>query len=159
MQLSRKSGGFTIIELMLVILIVCILGALVALTASGVQARNRNGDRQKDIDALRMQLESYYAGHDKYPTSDNLSDAAWRSVNTPRLQNGLIDDPRWDIGVTACTRDSKPVFASHPASNCYSYQVTASDGSVCNNAKTPCAHYTLTAVLEGGENYVKSSLN
>ena len=60
---SRKpvSSGFTIIELLVVLVILCILGSLVALTYSGVQAKNRNAERQMEVDTLKGQLESYYA--------------------------------------------------------------------------------------------------
>lgn len=157
--MKKSSRGFTIIELMVVIVILFILAALVALTASGVQSKNRNGDRQADIDTLRGQLEAYYAGTDKYPTLENLQDSAWRAKNLPRLKDSSLDDPRWDKDLAGCTKDNKPAVASKPAENCYSYQVKGSDGAACDNEKTPCAHYTLTAWLEGGEKYVKSSLN
>jgi len=159
MKKSSRANGFTIIELMVVIVLLCILAALIALTASGVQTKNRNGDRQADIDTIRGQLESYYAGTDKYPTFDNLKDSSWRSKNMPRLKEGSIDDPRWNKDTAACTKDGKVTVASEPATKCYSYQVTASDGAACDNETIPCAHYTLTATLEGGEKYVKASLN
>lgn len=159
MKKLSRDRGFTIIELMVVIVILFILAALIALTASGVQSKNRNGDRQTDIDTLRGQLESYYAGTDKYPTLDNLNDSAWRSKNLSRLKDGSIDDPRWNKDVAACTKDGKATLAANATANCYSYQVTGSDGSACDNEKVPCAHYTLTATLEGGEKYVKASLN
>ena len=156
---SSRSNGFTIIELMVVIVILCILAALVALTASGVQANNRNGDRQTDIDTLRGQLESYYAGTDTYPTLSNLQDSEWRAKNLPRLKDGTFEDPRWNRELKGCTLNGKATVAKEPIANCYSYQVTGSDGAACDNKKVPCAHYTLTAILEGNEKYVKASLN
>lgn len=156
---SSHSNGFTIIELMVVVVILCILAALVALTASGVQANNRNGDRQADIDTLRGQLESYYAGTDTYPTFDNLRDSDWRSKNLSRLKDGALQDPRWDKELKDCTLNGKATVAKEPTVSCYSYQVTGSDGASCDNQKVPCAHYTLTALLEGNKRYVKASLN
>jgi len=159
MKKYLQSRGFTVIELMVVIVILFILAALITLTASGVQAKNRNGDRQTDIDSLRGQLESYYAGTDTYPTLANINDAQWRAKNLSRLQDGALSDPRWDKAKTECSKDQKPTLASQPAIKCYSYQVTSSDGSACDNDKTPCVHYTVTAMLEGGDKYVKASLN
>jgi len=156
---TLRTKGFTIIELLVVVVLLFVVVALVALTASGVQAKNRNGDRQTDIDALRGQLENYYAGVDKYPTLANLSDSAWRAKNMSKLKDSAIDDPRWEADNSNCTVENRPGLAAAPADNCYSYQVTSSDGSACDNDKTPCVHYTLTATLEGGEKYVKSSLN
>ncbi len=154
-----NTKGFTVIELLLVVVLLFVLAALVALTASGVQAKNRNGDRQADIDALHAQLEGYYAGTDSYPTLTNINDSTWRGKNLPKLKDSSIDDPKWKTGDADCTANDRPALAAEPNAGCYSYQVTSSDGSSCDNDKTPCVHYTLTATLEGGEKYVKSSLN
>lgn len=157
--MRKRADGITVIELLVAFAILFILAALVALTASGVQAKNRNGARQADIDALRSQLEGYYAITDTYPTFDNLNDSTWRAKNLPKLKDDSLDDPRWNSDNTDCTVNNRPGVAAEPAANCYSYQVTATDGSACDNLAKPCAHYTLTASLEGGEKYIKSSLN
>jgi len=159
MKNASRSRGVTIIELMVVVVILFILAALVALTASGVQAKNRNADRQADIDALRSQLESYYAATDTYPTLANMNDSSWRAKNLPKLKDGTIDDPSWRPDNPDCNINGRPALAAKPTVNCYSYQVTSADGSACDNEKTPCVHYTLTAMLEGSEKYVKASLN
>lgn len=160
---SNTNGGFTIIELMVVVVIFCILASLVALTYSGVQAKNRNASRQKDIDTLKGQLENYYAGTESgtnmYPTFAQLSDPAWRTKNLKKLPANALQDPRWSKKNASCTAKDYAVASTKPETNCYSYQVTATDGSACDNVKVMCAHYTLTAILEGGEKYVKSSLN
>jgi prepilin-type N-terminal cleavage/methylation domain-containing protein len=154
-----NQSGFTIIELLVVVVVLLILGSLVAFTYSGVQAKNRNSRRQNDINQIQAQLEAYYAATNKYPTRTNLSDAAWRQANLKNLPAGALQDPRWDSTVTQCTTGGKVVAASTPTANCYSYQVTTSDGSACDDVKADCAHYTLTTLLEGGDKYVKSSLN
>jgi prepilin-type N-terminal cleavage/methylation domain-containing protein len=160
MESLRRSRGFTVIELLVVIIMVCILALFVALAYSGVQAKNRNNERQSDIDLVQSQLEGYYAETNTYPTLANLSNATWRTQNLKHLSAGNIQDPHWSKIVSGCTADNQPVLAAAPTANCYSYQVTGSDGSMCDNTKVPCAHYTLTAILEGGgEKYVKSSLN
>ena len=159
MKNTLRSSGVTVIELMVVAVILCILAALIVLTASGVQAKNRNSDRQVAIDNIRTQLESYYAGTDRYPTLENINNKEWRSDNLPKLQDEWIKDPRWNDNVEECTQNGQPILTAEPAPNCYSYQVTSSDGQACDNADNPCVHYTLTASLEGGEKYDKSSLN
>lgn len=156
---TSAAHGFTIIELLVVIVVLLILGALIAVTYSGVQAKNRNSRRQNDINNLQAQLEAYYAATNQYPTITNLSDAAWRTSNLKNLPANSLQDPRWNTGNKKCAANGKVTAASEPTANCYSYQVTGSDGSGCDNGKTTCAHYTLTALLEGGDKYVKSSLN
>src|SRR5688572_302755 len=94
MKKTSRGQGFTIIELLVVVVLLFVLAALVALTASGVQSKNRNGDRQADIDALRSQLESHYAGTDTYPTLANVNDSTWRAKNLPKLKDDVLGDPR-----------------------------------------------------------------
>jgi prepilin-type N-terminal cleavage/methylation domain-containing protein len=155
----RAANGFTVIELLVVIVLVCILALFVALANSGVRADNRNGERQKDVDTIKRQLEAYSAETQVYPTLANLNDPEWRTKNLPKLKEGDLHDPRWKDDDASCSVSKKPAFADKPTANCYSYQVTASDGNACDNSGKPCAHYTLTATLEGGGTYVKGSLN
>ncbi len=154
-----KSLGFTIIELLVVIVLALILASLVALTYSGVQAKNRNVARQDAIDTLQGQLEAFYAENSQYPALANLNDPAWRTANLKKLSAGAVKDPHWSKSTTGCMANGQPTTSAKPIANCYSYQVTAADGSACDNLKAACGHYTLTATLEGGEKYVKSSLN
>jgi len=156
---KRNNHGFTVIELLVVIVIVCILAVFVMLAYSGVRAKNHNAKRQSNIDSLKSQLENYYAETNVYPTLANLNDTQWRTQHLPHAAAGALQDPRWTKTVKACTVQGRPVATAMPAANCYSYQVTGSDGSACDNAAVACAHYTLTASLEGGGKYVKSSLN
>lgn len=156
--LARKDSGFTIIELVVVIIILCILGTLVALTYSGVQANNRDNQRQADIDTLQSQLEVYYAVHDKYPSSGELNNAEWRTANMKNLKEEKLQDPIWKTK-GECSQNNKPALKAGKAEGCYSYEVSAADGAACDNVGIPCAHYTLTATLENGEPYVKASLN
>jgi len=157
----RPQQGFTIIELLIVVVLLVILGSIVGLTYNGVQAKNRNGERQSTINTIQGQMEAYYAQYNKYPTLDNLNDDTWRAKNTKNLANNVLQDPHWDKSVKRCTNPStsEAIAANQPADDCYSYQVTGSDAGACDNIKVDCAHYTLTARLEGGQKYVKSSLN
>lgn len=156
---DTRNKGFTVIELLVVIIIVCILALFVGVTHSGVQAKNRNVERQNDVDTLKTQLENYYAENNIYPTRAELNSTNWRAQNLKHVSEANIQDPRWNKNVKGCTTDNQAVTTNVPSPDCYSYQVTGSDGSACNNTTVDCAHYTLTATLEGGQKYVKSSLN
>ncbi|HSX29797.1 MAG TPA: prepilin-type N-terminal cleavage/methylation domain-containing protein [Candidatus Saccharimonadales bacterium] len=159
MKIPHKSSGFTIIELLVVLIVLFILASLIAFTYSGVQAKNRNAERKADIDTIKGQLEAYYAQTNTYPTFANLASNNWRSTNLKRLKDDAIQDPSWKIANTACKEKDQASFAVKATNECYSYQVTGTDGSACDNKKNPCAHYTLVAMLEGGEKYTRSSLN
>jgi prepilin-type N-terminal cleavage/methylation domain-containing protein len=155
----RKSNGFTLIELLILIVIVCILGTLVATTYSGIQTKNRNNQRQTSIKQVQSELEAYYAQNSMYPTLAQLNDSTWQAKNMKDLKASDLQDPSWSKNVKACVHGDKATVIATTAAKCYTYQVTGADAAVCDNVKVTCAQYTLTAMLEGGEKYVKSSLN
>lgn len=149
MSLKHKQQGFTIVELLIVIVVIGILAALVVTTFTGIQQRARNTERQTDIKAIHGQVEAYYAQNGRYPTLANLNDGAFRDANMKGLDEEALKDPK---GTTA-------TLVSSPAANAYSYEVTATGGGACDNSTTDCAEYTLTATNEGGGTYTKENLN
>jgi prepilin-type N-terminal cleavage/methylation domain-containing protein len=157
---QQRERGFTLIELLVVSVIVGILATLVAMTYSGVQAKNRNAARQANINSLQSQLETYYAEKTKYPSLAELVNNQWRQQNLKSEPKFSVKDPQWNDKVKACNDEKgQPILAAGPAVKCYSYQATTTDGAPCTDATVTCTQYTLTATLEGGEKYVKTSLN
>ncbi len=152
MTLRKRNGqlGFTIVELLIVIIVIGILAALVITTFTGVQQKARDTERQTDIKAIHGQVEAYYAQNGKYPTLTNLNDSTWVAANLKGLDKEATKDPK----------GSGYTFAASAAANQYAYGVTAADGTTaCDNTTTDCSKYTLTASLEGGGTYTKKSLN
>lgn len=156
---KTRELGFTLIELLVVGVIVGILATLVAMTYSGVQAKDRNAKRQANVNALQSQLETYYAEKTRYPSLTQINDPNWRQQNLKGTPTFTATDPQWNDKTTACSHNKQVVFASDPAAKCYSYKATTTDGSACTDANVACTQYTLTASLEGGEKYTKTSLN
>lgn len=156
---TQREQGFTLIELLILTIIVIILGTLVAMTYSGVQVKNRNANRQANIDTIQSQLETYYAKYTKYPSLVELNSESWRKQNLKELSQDAAKDPSWSKTNKNCTTNQQPTFSGNPAPHCYSYQATTADGSSCTASEVACTQYTLTATLEDGEKYVKSSLN
>lgn len=159
MKIRTQSSGFTIIELVVIIVIIGILSTLVITTYSGVQAKTRNSNRQADIDGLQSQLETYYAQYSKYPTLSNINDTAWRQANLKDFSDKTLQDPRWSDATKDCATKGKATLANKPSRDCYAYQPIGPDGKSCDNDAVVCAQYTLTASLEGNGKYVKGSLN
>jgi prepilin-type N-terminal cleavage/methylation domain-containing protein len=157
--LRAAQSGFTLIELVIVVIILGILLTVVATTYRGVQAKNRNSQRETDITTLQGGLETYYAQTSMYPTTAELNSTTWVVAHLHDTPLTALRDPNWSTRVKDCTSGGQSILIGHPALNCYSYQPVSNDGSSCDNVKKICAHYTLTAELEGGSRFTKSSLN
>lgn len=149
MSLKVKQQGFTIVELLIVIVVIGILAALVITTFTGIQQRARNTERETDIKAIHGQVEAYYAQNGRYPTVGNLNDDAWRSTNMKGLDEGALHAPNSTADVTG---------SATTATNEYSYIATPNG---CDNTPTngDCVGYTVEADKEGGGTYSKTALN
>jgi prepilin-type N-terminal cleavage/methylation domain-containing protein len=150
-SVKRKNEGFTIVELLIVIVVIGILAGLVITTFTGIQKKARDTERQTDVKAIHGQVEAYYAQNGRYPTLANLNDGTWRGTNMKGLDADALKDPK----------GSASTLVASAAANSYAYDVQGSGGGACDNASggTDCAEYTLTATLEGGGTFVKTNLN
>lgn len=158
MSFAKRKGaeGFSVVELLIVIVVIGILSALVVITYSGIQAKSRDTERKSDISELSSRLEAYFAQNAKYPTLTNMNDndtsnpKSFVSQNMKSLSREVFKDPS--------SKSGKPYdLVSTPANNTYAYAVTPAN---CDNGDNgDCTAYTLTATLEGGGTYVKNSLN
>lgn len=155
-SLNKKQQGFTIVELLIVIVVIGILAALVINTFNGIQQKARDTERQTDIKALYGQVEAYYVQNGYYPSLTDMNTATFRSTNLKGLDDAALFDPKGDKASTT------PLVAT-PAANAYAYAATDGAGATCDTAlSTTCTKYTLTATLEGTidkqSTYVKKNL-
>ena len=162
--MTKKQSGFTIVELLIVIVVIGILAALVITTFSGIQQKGRDTKRQTDIKALHSQLEAFFAQNGGgYPVIADVNTAAWRTTNMKGLDEAALCDPS-NQTQTGCELAGT---ATEGGSAQYGYATTAEDGTTaCTGAagaNVVCAKYTLTANLEGtingADTYTKASLN
>lgn len=103
---TDKRKGFTIVELLIVIVVIAILAAITIVAYNGVQARARDAQRKEDIATIAKAFELYYAQNGTYPvtsgsTSINGSwtttaDASWSNLENilvPQYISKLPRDP------------------------------------------------------------------
>ena len=155
-SLKKNQSGFTIIELLIVIVVIGILAGLVLTTFNGIQQKARDTERETDIKAVHAQVEAFWAQKGHYPSLTDMNDraaAGFVATNLKGLDAGAFKDPK----------GASVNLVATPAANSYAYAVTNSAGTTCEADDTTCAKYTLTATLEGTLNgsgtYVKTSLN
>lgn len=149
-KLKKNQEGFSVIELLIVLVVIGILAAIVVATYSGIQAKSRNTTRQKDIKALQTQLESFFSNNGYYPSLNNLNSASWRKDNLPNLNVDTMIDP------SSHQNTENVQLSTSPEAKVFSYQVTDSNGNSCEKVDTNCAKYTLTATYEGSVNGAKT---
>lgn len=161
LSFKQKQSGFTIVELLIVIVIIGILAGLVITTFVGIQARARDSERQTDINAVQKQLEAYYANVGAYPTKLNLESSTFRSGNGIKLDTKALADPSNSSVITFIA--TTPVATSKQ----YSYIPTPAlctastddtGGSVTPTGSGACTGYTVSAWLES-KNAVYSQTN
>ena len=154
-SLKNRNQGFTIVELLIVIVVIGILALLVITTYSGIQQKARNSKRQSDLASLQTQLEGFHTDKGYYPSRTNMNDGTFLTAEMKGLdQNALIDPSN--------PHKSKTLVAA-PVARSYSYAVTDSAGASCEADAENCAQYTLTATFEGEVNgattFVKQNLD
>jgi type II secretion system protein G len=144
---KKNNRGFTIVELLIVIVVIGILAALVIVTYNGIQQKARDTERKTDINAVASHMEAYNAQNGRYPTLANVNDATFRSANLKGLDPAALQDPK----------GASQALTATVGANQYAY--VAEPAGCDNGANGDCLQYTLTATLEGGGTYVKQSLN
>lgn len=169
-QISSK--GFTIVELLIVIVVIGILAALVLNALSGAQAKARDAERASDIRVLASQLEVWYQLNGYYPSnakwiqnegSGTYSQAnaeAWAQTNFPGIDvNALRSPGNASQTITQIVNVSTQLPVSYDKDKYY-YSPLNSGGTACSAVGTKCIGFNLYYGTETDQaEHTKASLN
>lgn len=93
--MRKSKSGFTIVELLIVVVIIAILAAITIAAYNGIQQRARDIQRKQDVATIKKALEMYYTDNGSCPTSS--CDA---SCPTPKKINAAwstTSDGAWSV--------------------------------------------------------------
>lgn len=149
-----KQPGFTIVELLIVIVVIGILAAITIVAYNGIQQRARDTQRKSDITTMAKALELYYIDNDSFPpgsgsTSINsgwstTADSSWPNLETT-LKSYVSRLPRDPIS----TQTGAGAFPwNDPAGYDYSYVATSGYCGITPNTQPP-QMYLIVYKFEG----------
>ena len=151
-SLKQRQSGFTIVELLIVIVIIGILATLVIVTFSGVQQKARYSERKTDINAIAGQLEAGYANKGYYPTVAGLNSDTTRDTLEIRIDLKAFADPK--NPQTAGSQVVSAGVATPPTAHGtedFNYYYSPSGCDDATSATGQCTGYAVYAFLEGKE--------
>lgn len=99
-MLKKNQKGFTIIELLVVIVIIGILIALALPNLFAAQARGRDSDRKNELKNAQQKLETYFNDNGQYPND-------WTTVVTEAedREGPRSDTYTYDVSGATCDDD------------------------------------------------------
>jgi general secretion pathway protein G len=83
----RNQDGFTLIEIMVVILILGLLATIVVQSLRGAADKAKRTKAQADISELKTSLDRYYLDNGSYPTTDQGLQALVSAPTSGRIPN------------------------------------------------------------------------
>lgn len=118
---TKTSRGFTIVELLIVIVVIGILAAITIVAYNGIQTRARDTIRIHDLKSLQKVVEAYKAQNDVYPLP-----ASGSMVWTGNCSNfGTKATYVTGVSDLMATQPLDPKWPTPTSSKCYLYK---SDG-------------------------------
>ncbi len=108
----QKQKGFTIVELLIVIVVIGILAAISIVAYNGIQQRARNTQVITGVETYNKALRSYHAINSAYPTAGGClgagypADQCWQGDSGTHYTNSTLDSN------LATVIQSKPTLAT-----------------------------------------------
>jgi len=91
-----KQPGFTIVELLIVIVVIGILAAITIVAYNGIQGRARDAQRVSEMNRLKTSLDIYFTLNGQYPTCGSTlctTTGGWGDIATLPVTPPVRNDP------------------------------------------------------------------
>lgn len=136
-QIKLGTLGFTLVELLVVVLVISVLGGIVIgmLNSSGVRGKARDSQRISDLRKIQTALELYFADNRQYPPTSGPGN--WNRVTGSDPMSSALTNNGY---LNTVPTDPTPVGSnSGPCSGKTSYRY---------NYRSDGTYYILTAITE-----------
>lgn len=144
---NHRKSGFTIVELLIVIVVIAILAAIAVAAYSRIQQRARDADRQSDMSILQKKLDMYYADNNSYPNTTQMRDTAFRKEKLGIENSDVFKPPIGSATINYCWPGSTTIYCyvGHKKLN-----GAAGDcaGIAAGESEVQCAGYQINYALE-----------
>ena len=88
---NNTKRGFTLVELLIVIVVIAILAAISIVAFNGVQQRGRDSARQSDVSNIIKAMTAYTADDGSWPASAAAAKTALEDYSTANLGAAITD--------------------------------------------------------------------
>ena len=162
----NRARGFTLVELLIVIVIITLLAVLTTVNLRGSQANARDTERKNDVANIVRGLEGYYvnsANNARYPStsltstsqtddfiSDALRDIDIKSLRAPGQSTRSLISATNAIETTTGVQAVNPAtgLPASPTIDTYVYQPLQPNNTLCTSAAQECRRFNLFYRLE-----------
>ena len=122
-QNSRTSEGFTIVELLIVIVVIAILAAISIVAYTGIQQRARDNTRISDLKSIQKIVELYKVENGTYPLSSG-GNNVWGG-----LCAAYGNTPNYIVGISTIVSSPLPIDPKNDSATnrCYLYRSNGVD--------------------------------
>ncbi len=111
-KIIKREGGFTLLELLIVIVIIGILALLIIPNITSAPKKARDTQRKTDMGAMQKGLEEYFTSNNAYPAT-----AAALSAGVTPIMKNVPTDPK-NNGVYVYTYTPSAAFDSYTLHGC-----------------------------------------
>lgn len=150
--LNKKNNGFTLIELMLVVVLIGVLSGVMlsVINISGMKARSRDAQRAGDLKRIQTALELYFSDNRGYPSSGSFVEikGGMAPLTAELVTKGYIQtlppDPMSATAVSACglssygyyyeTNSAGPALSGKYVIMTVMESASSANSSLCNAA-------------------------
>ncbi|MBI5401521.1 prepilin-type N-terminal cleavage/methylation domain-containing protein [Candidatus Wolfebacteria bacterium] len=110
-KISKKSVGFTLIEMLIVIAIIAILSSVFLVGLRGFRSSAYDSRRISDLQKVQSYLETLYNVHNRqYPEANNADWNTWSKTNFSSLNISLPQDPVSGRSYVYCVSGDKQSY-------------------------------------------------